>query len=259
MSTTTPSLAFPRTAPSTQTWVALAVLMAGTFMIVLDFFIVNVALPSMQLDLQASSSAIEWVVAGYGLTFATCLITAGRIGDQIGRRRTFSIGLGLFTLTSVACGLAPNPPLLIAARLLQGLAAALISPNVLAIIGVTYQGPDRVRAMPVYGMVMGFAAAGAQLIGGALVQADIAGLGWRTVFLINLPVGLAGVLLTPGQLPESRTAGSRVDLIGTALITAGLAAVLLPLVEGRQQGFPAWTWISLGLAPVVLGVFAARQ
>ncbi len=259
MSTTTSSLALPRTAPNAQTWGALAVLMAGTFMIVLDFFIVNVALPSMQLDLQASTSAIEWVVAGYGLTFATCLITAGRIGDQIGRRRTFSIGLGLFTLTSVVCGLAPNPPLLIAARLLQGLAAALISPNVLAIIGVTYQGPDRVRAITVYGMVMGFAAAGAQLIGGALVQADIAGLGWRTVFLINLPVGLAGMLLAPGQLPESRTAGSRVDLIGTALISAGLAAVLLPLVEGRQQGFPAWTWISLGLAPFVLGVFAAHQ
>ena len=259
MSSTTSSLAFPRTAPSTQTWGALAVLMAGTFMIVLDFFIVNVALPSMQLTLQASTSAIEWVIAGYGLTFATCLITAGRIGDQIGRRRTFSIGLGLFTLTSVACGLAPNATLLIAARLLQGLAAALISPNVLAIIGVTYQGPDRVRAITVYGMVMGIAAAGAQLIGGALVQADIAGLGWRTVFLINVPVGLAGMLLTPGQLPESRTAGSRVDPLGIVLLTTGLAAVLLPLVEGRQQGFPVWTWISLGLAPVVLSVFAAHQ
>src|SRR5260370_39025091 len=118
MSTTTSPLALPRTAPSTRTWGTLAVLMAGTFMIVLDFFIVNVALPSMQLTLQASTSSVEWVVAGYGLTFATCLITAGRIGDQIGRRRTLSIGLGLFTVTSVAYGLAPNPPGLIAARLL---------------------------------------------------------------------------------------------------------------------------------------------
>src|SRR6266568_6388532 len=146
MSTTTPSLAFPRTAPSTQTWVALAVLMAGTFMIVLDFFIVNVALPAMQADLQASASAIEWVVAGYGLTFATCLITAGRLGDRIGRRRAFSIGLGLFTLASAACGLASSSELLIVARLVQGLAAALISPNVLAIIGVVYRGPERIRA-----------------------------------------------------------------------------------------------------------------
>src|SRR5918911_352091 len=131
MTTTTAFVSTPRTTPGLQTWGALAVLMAGTFMIVLDFFIVNVALPSMQTDLQASTSAIEWVVAGYGLTFAACLITAGRAGDQIGRRRAFSIGLGLFTAASLACGLAPDPRLLVAARLLQGLAAALISPNVL--------------------------------------------------------------------------------------------------------------------------------
>jgi EmrB/QacA subfamily drug resistance transporter len=258
MVSTTSSLSVPRTFPRLQTWGTLAVLMAGTFMIVLDFFIVNVALPSMQLDLHASTSAIEWVVAGYGLTFATCLITAGRIGDQIGRRRAFSIGLALFTLTSLACGLAPNAALLIAARLVQGLAAALISPNVLAIIGVAYQGPDRVRAITVYGMVMGFAAAGAQLIGGALVQADFDGLGWRTVFLINVPVGIAA-LLARSQLPESRTAGSRIDLLGTLLVTTGLIAVLLPLVEGRQQGFPEWTWVSLAAAPVILGIFVAHQ
>src|SRR5215469_4272415 len=117
-------LALPRRrAIADNRWAALAVLLAGTFIIVLDFFIVNVALPSMQTELQASTSAIEWVVAGYGLTFATCLITAGRIGDRIGRRRAFTIGLGLFTVTSIACGLAPDPRLLIAARLLQGLAA----------------------------------------------------------------------------------------------------------------------------------------
>jgi EmrB/QacA subfamily drug resistance transporter len=235
--------------------------MAGTFMIVLDFFIVNVALPSMQRELHASTSAIEWVVAGYGLTFATCLITAGRLGDRIGRRRTFTLGLGLFTLTSIACGLAPDPRILIAARLLQGMAAALISPNVLAIIGVAYQGPERVRALTVYGMVMGFAAAGAQLIGGALVQADIAGAGWRTVFLINLPVGLAAMLLAPALLPESRTSreGARIDIVGTLLITGGLTALLLPLVEGRQQGFPEWTWLSLAAAPILLAGFVLHQ
>jgi EmrB/QacA subfamily drug resistance transporter len=245
--------------PAQGAWATLAVLMAGTFMIVLDFFIVNVALPSMQADLHASSSAIEWVVAGYGLTFATCLITAGRVGDTIGRRRTFSLGLGLFTLASLACGVAPTQELLIAARLLQGVAAALISPNVLAIIGVAYQGPERVRALTVYGMVMGFAAAGAQLIGGALVQADLFGLGWRTVFLINLPIGLGGLLLASSHLPESRSPGSRVDLVGTLLITTGLTAVLLPLVDGRQQGFPEWSWISLGLAPFVLAAFVVHQ
>jgi MFS family permease len=241
---TTAAGSIPLSRPAANT--SLAVLMSGTFMIVLDFFIVNVALPSMVLHLHATASAIEWVVAGYGLTFATCLITAGRVGDQIGRRCAFSLGMTLFTLASAASGLAPNPILLTVARLLQGFAAALISPNVLAIIGVTYQGSERIRALTVYGMVMGFAAVGAQLIGGLLVQADIAGLGWRSVFLINSPVGLAAVLLAPSYLPESRATASRVDIAGTALVTLGLTAVLLPLVEGPQQGFPVWTWVSLG-------------
>lgn len=248
-----------RGAISLQAFGALPVLMAGTFMIVLDFFIVNVALPSIQAELRASTSAIEWVVAGYGLTFATCLITAGRLGDQIGRRRAFSIGVGLFTLTSLVCGVAPNPATLVIARLVQGLSAALISPNVLATIGVAYQGSERIRAITVYGMVMGFAAAGAQLIGGALVQADIAGLGWRTVFLINLPVGAAALVLAPRLVPESRAATSRVDVLGTVLVMTGLGAALLPLVEGRQQGFPEWTWLSLASAPLILGAFVLHQ
>jgi EmrB/QacA subfamily drug resistance transporter len=259
MTSTVSTLTLPRSASRQRSWASLAVLMAGTFMIVLDFFIVNVALPSMQVDLQAGTSVIEWVVAGYGLTFAACLITGGRIGDRIGRRRAFSIGIALFTLTSIGCGLAPSPALLIPARLLQGLAAALISPNVLAIISVAYQGPERVRAITVYGMVLGFGAAGAQLIGGALIQADVAGLGWRSVFLINVPVGLAAFLLTPGQLPESRATGTRVDLVGTGLVSGSLTALLLPLVEGRQQGFPEWTWLSLALAPVLLGAFLGHE
>jgi EmrB/QacA subfamily drug resistance transporter len=252
-----------RPSPLTETtgsWSTLAVLMAGTFMIVLDFFIVNVALPAMQADLHASASAIEWVVAGYGLTFATCLITAGRLGDRIGRRQTFSIGLALFTLASAACGLASTAELLIAARLVQGLAAALISPNVLAIIGVVYRGPERLRALTVYGMVMGFAALGAQLIGGLLMYAGIGGLGWRTVFLINLPVGIVALVAARGFIPESRTEVMKnIDLVGTALITLGLAALLLPLVEGRQQGWPTWTGISLAVSPAVLGAFVAYQ
>ena len=261
MTTTASSLSLRQQtqARTASPWATLAVLMAGTFMIVLDFFIVNVALPSMQADLSASTSAIEWVVAGYGLTFATCLITAGRLGDLIGRRKAFSIGLGLFTLTSLACGAAPDPSILIAARLVQGLAAALISPNVLAIIGVAYQGPERVRALTVYGMVMGFAAAGAQLIGGALVQADLAGMGWRSVFLINLPVGLAGILLAPVCLPESRAPSTRIDLLGTVLVTLGLSAILLPLVEGPKHAFPLWTWLSLAAAPLLVGAFVAHQ
>ena len=241
-------------------WSALAVLMAGTCVIVLDFFIVNVALPSMQAELHAAASAIEWVVAGYGLTFAAFLIMGGRIGDRIGRRRTFALGLGLFTLASAICGAAPNGEVLVIARLAQGVAGALISPNVLAIIGVVYRGPARIRALTTYGMVMGFAALGAQLIGGVLMQLDLAGLGWRTIFLINVPIGIAGVALAPRFVPESRAEGRvGLDLVGTSLVTAGLCAILLPLVEGPHQGWPEWAWLSLAAAPLLFIGFVVHQ
>ena len=245
---------------SSSPWAALPVVLAGTFMVVLDFFIVNVAMPAMQADLHASTGAIEWVVAGYGLTFATLLITAGRLGDGFGRRRMFAAGLALFTVASAACGLAWSPGALVVARLVQGVAAALLSPQVLSIIGVAYQGPDRVRALSVYGIVLGLAAVGGQLVGGVLVQADIAGLGWRSCFLINVPIGVAALALAPRLVPESRAErSSRIDVTGTVLVTVGLTAVVLPLVEGRQHGWPMWTALSLVAAPVVLGAFAAHQ
>jgi MFS family permease len=245
---TTP-LARDKDLEAISSWSALAVLMAGTFVIVLDFFIVNVALPSMQAELHAAASTIEFVVAGYGLTFAAFLFVAGRIGDRIGRRRTFPVGIGLFTLASLACGTAPDTEVLIVARLLQGVAGALISPNVLAIIGVVYRGPARIRALTTYGLVMGIAALGAQLIGGVLMQLDLGGLGWRTVFLINLPVGAAALALAPRFVPESRAElVTRIDLPGTVLITAAITAVVLPLVEGPHQSWPAWTFVRLAAA-----------
>src|SRR5438270_11585137 len=244
----------------TGEWAPLPVVLAGTFMVVLDFFIVNVALPSMQSDLHASGGAIEWVVAGYALTSAVFLIAAARSGDQLGRRRTFLVGLSVFTLSSAACGVASSPGMLVLARLVQGTGAALVMPNVLAIIGVTYAGPRLARALGAYGLVMGVAAAGGQLIGGALVQANVAGLGWRSCFLINVPIGLAALALAPRLVPESRAQrGGRLDLTGTMLLTGVVTAIVLPLVEGRQYGWPAWTWISLALAPVILLGFAAHQ
>src|SRR6202042_1290739 len=140
----------PPAPPPPNPWLVLAVLLAGTFMIVLDFFIVNVALPSMQARLHAGTSALEWVVAGYGLTFSTLLITAGRLGDQIGRRRVFALGLALFVVSWAPRGRAPTPGVLVAARLVQGVAGPLISPTVLAIIGVTFTGPQRTRAISIY-------------------------------------------------------------------------------------------------------------
>ncbi len=248
------SIAIPT--PRTSRWAALPVVLAGTFMVVLDFFIVNVAMPAMQTDLHASTGAIEWVVAGYGLTFASLLITAGRLGDQLGRRRMFSAGLILFTVASAACGLSTTPEMLIVARAFQGAAAALLSTNVLSIIGVTNTGPDRLKALSIYGTVLALAAVGGQLIGGALVEAA----GWRSIFLINVPIGIAALLVTPQLVPESRSdRRTRIDLTGTALITVALVGIVLPLVEGRQHGWPLWTWLCLGAAPVALAAFAIHQ
>jgi EmrB/QacA subfamily drug resistance transporter len=264
MSTTTITPTAERSAPRTtigrSPWAALPVILSGAFMVVLDFFIVNVALPSMQTDLHASNGALEWVAAGYGLTTAVFLITAGRVGDRIGRRKTFSIGLAVFTLSSLACGAASTSEVLIVGRLFQGVGGALVMTNLLTLIGVMFEGAERTKALSAYGMTLGLAAVSGQLIGGVLVQANIAGLGWRSCFLINVPIGLLALAAAPRLVAESRLDGaSRIDLVGTVLVTVGLTAVLLPLVEGRQHGWPAWTWISLALAPVILGAFVVHQ
>ena len=241
---------------ATTRWAALPVLLVGTFMIVLDFFIVNVAMPTMQVDLQASNSAIEWVVAGYGLTFAVLLITAGRLGDLYGRRRLFAIGLALFTAASLECGIAWSADSLVVARLLQGVGAALLSPQVLSTMSVIYDGEDRFRAMSVYGVALGLAAVGGQLIGGVLISADLFGLGWRDCFLINVPVGVAALALLRRTVPASKAAdAARLDVAGTVLATIALTALVLPLVEGRQHGWPAWTWAAFAGAAIALALF----
>jgi EmrB/QacA subfamily drug resistance transporter len=229
-------------------------------MVVLDFFIVNVALPSIQSNLHASAGSIEFVTAGYALTSAVFLISGARLGDRLGRRRVFAAGLALFTLASAACGTVSDPTLLVAARLVQGVAGAMLMPNVLSIIGVAYAGADRVKALSMYGMSMGLAAVSGQLIGGLLVQWNPAGLGWRSCFLINVPIGVLGLALAPKLVPESREAHARrVDWLGTVLVTTGLTAIVFPLVEGRQHGWPLWTWLSLAAAPVLLAAFVAQQ
>ena len=240
-------------------WGPLLVVLAGTFMALLDFFIVNVALPSIQSGLHASRAAVQLIIAGYGLTFATGMITGGRLGDLYGRRRMFMTGLALFTLTSAACGLAPSAGLLVGARVLQGAAGALMTPQVLAIIGIVYAGPRRDRAVAAYGVAMGFAGVLGQLLGGAIIAASVGGSGWRGIFLINVPVGLTALVLARRVIPEFAGHTARLDLAGTALATAGLAAVVAPLIEGQQYGWPAWTWASLAAAPVLLGGFVVHQ
>jgi EmrB/QacA subfamily drug resistance transporter len=247
-------------APSVRLRSPLPVLMMAVFAIVLDFFVVNVALPSIQADLHASSAATEWIVAGYGLVFAVLIITGGRLGDRFGRRRVFSAGLALFVLASALCGLAASPEVLVAARFAQGAGAALISPNVLALMGVAFSGQARVRAITIYGMVMGLAAAGGQLLGGLIIAANPFGLGWRAIFLINIPIGVIALAWTRRQIAESRAPqSSRLDVRGLTLVTLGLAALVLPLVEGSALHWPPWTWASLAAVPVILGAFAADQ
>lgn len=241
------------------TWAPLAVILCGTFIYVLDFFVVNVGLPDIARSLSASPAAIEWVVAGYGLTTASFLVCGGRLGDHYGRRLVFCAGLALFTITSALCAAAPDPGFLVAARLAQGIGAALMAPNVLSILGTTYTGPDRVRAISVYGMVMGVAAVGGQLLGGLLIDANVAGLGWRTIFWVNVPLGVAALIAAPRLVPKSRAPrAGRLDLFGAGLLTAALVAIVLPLLDGRQQGWPAWSWACLAAGLLLLLAFAAH-
>jgi MFS family permease len=240
-------------------WAPLAVILCGIFVYVLDFFVVNVALPSISGSLRAGPAAIEWIVAGYGLTSAALLVAGGRIGDHYGRRRAFRLGIAAFTVTSALCALAPDAGFLVGARLAQGAAAALMAPNVLSIIGTTYSGQARVKAISVYGMVMGVAAVGGQLLGGVLIAANVAGLGWRAIFWVNVPVGVAACLLARRVVPESRAAApGRLDLRGAALLTAALVAIVLPLLDGRSDGWPAWSWACLAAGPVLLAGFTVH-
>jgi EmrB/QacA subfamily drug resistance transporter len=241
-------------------WLALPVILAGTFMVVLDFFIVNVAIPSIQSELRANAAQIEFVVAGYGLAYACGLITSGRLGDLFGRRRMYVIGLVLFTAASLVCGLAADAGVLVAARVVQGVAAAILSPQVLTILGLVYTGAQRARAFNAYGMVLALASVGGQLIGGVLIQADVAGLGWRSCFLINVPIGLLALAFTRKVVPESTVGGTaKLDVPGMVLVTLGLLAIVLPLVEGREHHWPLWAWLCLGASVPLLLAFVVVQ
>jgi EmrB/QacA subfamily drug resistance transporter len=252
--------AMPAPAASRMQWATLWVMLCGTFMVVLDFFIVNVAIPSIQRELHASAGAIQMVVAGYGIAMAAGLITGGRLGDLYGRRRMFMLGLALFTLASALCGLAPSQEVLVGSRVLQGLAGALLQPQVLAMLGLIYTGAHRAKAFAAYGLALGLGALGGQLVGGLLIHADLAGLGWRSCFLINVPVGLAAFALAPRFIPPLKApGGSRLDLAGMVLVAAGLVAVITPLVEGREQGWPLWSWLCLASAAPLLLLLAVHQ
>ncbi|MER5936835.1 MFS transporter [Streptomyces sp. NPDC001928] len=245
--------------PSLGTLGLFTVLLAAALPLI-DFFIVNVALPTIGHDLAASEAVLELVVAGYGLAYAVLLVLGGRLGDLFGRRRLFLGGMAAFGLTSLACGLAPSAWTLVAARVAQGAASAAMLPQVLATIQAATSGPRRAKAMGLYGATAGLSMVAGQILGGVLVAADIAGTGWRSVFLVNVPVVLVGLFLAARAVPETRSQHPEpVDGPGTVLLAVSLLALLAPLTEGRAAGWPLWTWLSLAAFPFVAAAFYAVE
>jgi EmrB/QacA subfamily drug resistance transporter len=241
-------------------WRILAIVLAGSFMAVLDTTIVNVALPSIGQGAHASSGTLEWVVSGYALTFGLALVPAGRTGDRFGYKRLFLTGLVVFTLASVACGIARNPAELIAARLVQGLGAGIYYPAISAIIQRLFDGRDRSRAFGYLGGVVGVSTAAGPLLGGVIVQLAGVQEGWRWVFLVNLFIGVAVIPLAFWLLPSRHEPEQHaIDPVGNVLLAAVLLLVLVPLVEGRVAGWPTWSWLLLGLAVPVAGILASWE
>ncbi|GIJ56424.1 MFS transporter [Virgisporangium aurantiacum] len=234
--------------------VGLATVLLGVFLPQTDMFIVNVALPTIRADLHASPAMLELVVAGYGVAFALLLVPAGRLGDQLGRRRLFLAGIVAFTAASVWCGAAGSAAQLVTARTVQGAAAAVLLPQVLATIHATTSGPARARALGVYAAVTGAAASTGLAIGGVLISL---GAGWRSIFLVNVPIGLVASLLALRHLPETTSPRPlRVDLAGTGLLAATVICLLLPATQGRTLGWPPWSWAMLACVPVTVTALA---
>lgn len=243
-----------------RVWWALVAMLAAAAMDLIDTTIVNVAAPAIRADLAASPAQLEWAVAGYALAFGLGLIPAARLGDRLGRRPVFLAGVAGFVLASLACGTAPRADVLVAARVAQGLAAAVMIPQILTVIQVAIPAAQRAKAFAGYGATAAIGTVSGPLLGGLLIAADPFGLGWRSIFLINIPIGLAAFALAAATLPDSRaTRASRLDVTGAGLLTLVLLLVLVPLIEGPQLGWPVWTVASFVVALPVLGLFIAHQ
>jgi MFS family permease len=269
---------------SRRAWQALIVLLAGMFIALLDTTIVNVALPTIRTSLDASESTLSWIISGYALAFGLALIPAGRLGDRYGHKWVFVTGIALFTLASLACGVAQDDLQLVIARVVQGLAGGLFVPAVTAFIQLLFPPQARGKAFAIMGAVIGVSSALGPIVGGLIIQAAGEESGWRLVFFVNLPVGLATVIAAIFLLPSRRVAEevagdvraqsgrgsaapakppaaspSGVDLVGILLVSAGLVALLVPLIDGQDQGWPLWTYLSLAGGVVLLALFGAWE
>jgi EmrB/QacA subfamily drug resistance transporter len=241
----------PAAAPDPRRWRALAVLGVAYLMVVLDVSIVNVALPSIQTELGFSPEDLQWVVSGYGLTFGGFLLLGGRVGDLLGRRRLFMIGLALFAVFSGVCALATSDAMLIAARLCQGAASAVLAPSVFSITMVTFQeGAERNKALGILGAIAGAGAAIGVLLGGILTEYA----GWEWVFWINVPIGIGALLVVPKLVRESRVPGlaRNFDALGAATVTASLLLLVFGLTQANQAGWGSGQTIGVLAASVVL-------
>ncbi|THT99613.1 MFS transporter [Lampropedia puyangensis] len=248
-----------RETASRPPWLGLSVLLLAGFVTIFDLFVVNVAIPSLQTQLGASLSQIGFIVAGYELAFGVMLITGGRLGDLFGRRRLFMVGMAGFTAASVLCGVAPHADFLIGARVLQGLAAALLFPQVYASIRVGFSGEHSRRAFGFLGMTLGLAAIAGQVLGGWMVHANLFGFGWRSIFLINLPIGLLA-LAAARWIPESHAPERQsLDWSGLVLVSFGLSFLFVPMMEGPGQGWPVWCWWALAAGVTLLVLFYRQQ
>lgn len=247
-------------APSPGRWIAMASLLLAGFMNLIDITIVNVAIPSLQEAFDATDSQIEWVVAAYIMAFALCLIPAGRLGDVVGRRRMFVTGVAVFGLGSLLCGMAPSIGALVGARVLQGIGGAMIGPQTLALVPVLFPPRERGLAFALFGLSAGLASVTGPVLGGWLISLDLWGLGWRPIFLVNVPVGLLTIFAALRFVPP--VAGDRslrLDFVGIALAGFALLLILFPLIEGRQFGWPWWCFALIAAAVPVAVSFAFWQ
>jgi EmrB/QacA subfamily drug resistance transporter len=247
----------PVTVTSKRAWAALAVLLAGMFMSLLDTTIVNVALPTLRTSLDASEATLSWIISGYALAFGLVLIPAGRIGDRFGHKWVFFVGLALFTAASLACGLAQDSTQLVIARVVQGFGGGVFFPPVTAFIQLMFTPQQRGKAFGIMGAVIGVSAALGPVLGGLIIQALGDENGWRWIFAVNLPIGIVALVAAVVLLPkgaEGKKAST--DLVGLLLLSGGLVALLVPLIQGQDAGWPLWTYLTLAGGVVLIVLFA---
>ncbi|HCU48890.1 MAG TPA: MFS transporter, partial [Micromonosporaceae bacterium] len=238
-------------------WAALFVILAAEVMDLLDALVTTIAGPSIQADLGGTETLIQWLGAGYTLAMAVGLLTGGRLGDIFGRKRMFMIGAAGFVVASLLCAVAQSPEVLVGARILQGLFGAIMLPQGLGMIKEMFPPKEMGAAFGAFGPVMGLSAVGGPILAGWLVDADFFGTGWRMIFLINLPVGALALLAAAKFLPSTRTThATKLDLPGVALFSVASALLVYPLVQGRELGWPMWTFASMAASAVVFGLFA---